>query len=58
MRVHRPDFQDVLSTLKVWAEQLDLLKVNTNNLPNYLEPSVRYVTFALKMNFLCMRACT
>ncbi|XP_035768808.1 centrosomal protein of 70 kDa [Neolamprologus brichardi] len=26
LRVHRPDFQDVLSTLKVWAEQLDLLK--------------------------------
>nr|XP_012778156.1 centrosomal protein of 70 kDa isoform X2 [Maylandia zebra] len=26
VRVHRPDFQDVLSTLKVWAEQLDLLK--------------------------------
>uniref|UniRef100_A0A3P9D1L0 Centrosomal protein of 70 kDa n=1 Tax=Maylandia zebra TaxID=106582 RepID=A0A3P9D1L0_9CICH len=42
VRVHRPDFQDVLSTLKVWAEQLDLLKVLRSPTRHTLESMVSH----------------
>ncbi|XP_039870728.1 centrosomal protein of 70 kDa isoform X3 [Simochromis diagramma] len=42
LRVHRPDFQDVLSTLKVWAEQLDLLKVLRSPTRHTLESMVSH----------------